>query len=87
MARIKIEDLQMKEDISEQELKGIFGGFNPQPEPPRRDLRDFGFRRGRRGIGQPAALPGGVRVATGDVNRVANTAVFSVQGQNDRPSF
>ncbi len=86
MARIKIEDLPVKEEMSEQELKGIFGGFNPQPEPPRRDLRDFGFRRGRRGIGQPTALPGSVRVATG-VNRVANTAFFSVQGQNDRPSF
>ena len=42
-------------------------------EPPRRDLRDFGFRRRQRGIG-PAAFLGGVRVATGDVNRVANTA-------------
>ncbi len=37
MARIKIEDLPVKEEMSEQELKGIFGGFNPQPEPPRRD--------------------------------------------------
>ena len=88
MARIKIEDLPVKEEMSEQELKGVFGGILVALRPPpRHDLRDFGFRRGRRGIGQPAALPGGVRVATADVNRVANTAVFSVQGQNDRPSF
>ena len=84
MARIKIEDLPVKEEMSEQELKGIFGGFNPQPEPPRRDLRDFGFRRGRRGIGQNPRFTGGVRVATGDVNRVANTA--NLTGLNDLPA-
>ncbi len=51
MARIKIEDLPVMEDMGEKELKGIFGGFNPQPEPPR-DLRSFGFRRRSiRGIG------------------------------------
>ena len=42
MARIKIEDLPVMEDMDTQELKGIFGGFNPQPEPP---LKSFGFRR------------------------------------------
>ena len=51
MARIKIEELSVMEDMSEKELKGIFGGFNPQPEPPR-DLRSFGFCSQRiRGIG------------------------------------
>ncbi len=60
MARIKIEELPVMEDMSEKELKGIFGGFNPQPEPPR-DLRSFGFRRRSiRGIGaSPGARIGG----------------------------
>ena len=49
MARIKIEELPVMEDIDAQETKGIFGGFNPQPEPP---LKSFGFRRRSiRGIG------------------------------------
>ena len=29
MARIKIEDLPILEDLSAKELKGIFGGFHP----------------------------------------------------------
>ncbi len=47
MARIRIEDLPVKEEMSEQELKGVFGGagntraFNPQPEPP----KGFGLQR------------------------------------------
>ncbi len=49
MTRIKIEELPVMEDMDPQELKGIFGGFNPQPEPP---LKSFGFRRRSiRGIG------------------------------------
>ena len=57
MARIKIEDLPVNEEMNEQELKGVFGGFNPQPEPP---LRSFGFQRVRRGIGLRGQLVGSV---------------------------
>ena len=71
MARIKIEELPVMEDMSEKQLKGIFGGFNAQPEPPR-DLRSFSFRRrsirgigrlGQRGViivtGKPGGTAGG----------------------------
>ncbi len=57
MARIKIEDLPAKEEMSEQELKGIFGGFNPQPEPPG---KSFGFQQVRRGIGRRGNIRGAV---------------------------
>ena len=36
MARIKIEDLPVKEDMSEKELKGVFGGILVALRPPRR---------------------------------------------------
>ena len=63
MARIKIEELPVMEDMDTQELKGIFGGFNPQPEPPR-ELRKFSFRRRSiRGIGtRPGAKAGGALI-------------------------
>ena len=67
MARIKIEDLPVKEEMSEQELKGVFGGagntraFNPQPEPP----KGFGFHRVRRGLGRRGNIRGLPSAVTG----------------------
>ena len=72
MTRIKIEDLQVNEEMSEQELKGIFGGFNPQPEPP---LKSFGFHRVRRGLrGAVTSLDlRGVKVTYNKLNEVKVT--------------
>ena len=41
MARIKIKDLPKNKKISKEEMKKVFGGFNPQPEPPAITFNDY----------------------------------------------
>ena len=73
MARIKIEDLPVKEEMSEQELKGIFGGFNPQPEPP----KSFGFYSVRRGIGRGNIRGAVIPITTRGVDKeIVNTSMI-----------
>ena len=62
MARIKIEDLSVTEDLSEKELKGIFGGAFRRTRATYR-VRQFSPPRNRgrySKIGGPSAGLGGI---------------------------